>query len=205
VDGHFLLPGLLIGVSIAAPLGPVGILCIRRTLARGWCSGMVSGLGAATADGLYAVIAAGGLTVIADLLVGHLLLLRIAGGLFLVYLGIRAFTAPATGDPAHAEKGGLLQDYATTFFFTLTNPVTILSFAGVFAAMGPGAAGGAYAAPLLLVPGVIAGSVLWWVILSSGTAALGSKCTTHTLQLVNRIAGVVIVLFGLFAIAGLFR
>lgn len=200
VDWYFLLVGIIIGLSIAAPVGPVGIVCIRRTLVRGRLSGLVSGFGAATADGFYGVVAAFGLTVISDILVGHLFFLRLLGGLFLVYLGIRTCVAKPAVDPVSADESNLPGDYWTTLVLTLTNPLTILSFAGVFAALGVGSSQGDFFSSVMMVLGVIAGSVLWWVILVSGIAAFRSRFNPRLLELVNRVSGSIIVLFGIFTL-----
>jgi threonine/homoserine/homoserine lactone efflux protein len=167
MDPTLLIRGVLIGLSIAAPIGPIGVLCIRRTLAEGRTSGLVSGLGVACADALYGSVAALGLSV-ADALLGQLLWIRLAGGLFLCYLGLRTLAArpPAEATAAEVRAGrGLLGAFGSTFLLTLANPMTILSFAAIFAGLGPrtGASG---AEALLLVLGVFAGSALWWLILS---------------------------------------
>lgn len=204
VNGSFLFLGMIIGFSIAAPIGPVGILCIHRTLACGRLSGLATGLGAATADGIYAIVAAFGLTIIADLLTGHLIIVRIVGGAFLVYLGLRIFLSSPPTDTTTSKKSTFLKDYGTTFFFTLTNPLTILSFAGIFAALGPGSPQGNSGSAVLMVVGIIAGSVLWWGLLVSGTSVFGSRFNTRTLVLVNRLSGILIIVFGMAAFASSF-
>jgi threonine/homoserine/homoserine lactone efflux protein len=133
---RFLIQGLVMGLSIAAPVGPIGVLCIRRTLAQGRSYGLLSGLGAATADAVYGCVTAFGLTLVSNALVRQQAWLRLVGGLFLCYLGARAFlTRPVEGGKA-AIAGGLLRAYGSTFALTLTNPMSILSFAGVFAGLG---------------------------------------------------------------------
>jgi len=204
VDGSFLLLGIILGFSIAAPIGPIGILCIRRTLACGWRSGLATGLGAATADGIYAVIAAFGLTVISGLLVGHLIVVRAAGGAFLVYLGVRTILSGPSEDSGTAGKGTLLEDYATTVFLTLTNPMTILSFSGIFAALGVGGPKGDTGSAVLMIAGIVAGSFLWWIVLVTGTSVSGSRCDTRAMGWVNKIAGALIFLFGILTFATIF-
>ncbi len=122
------LEGIVIGFAIAAPVGPIGVLCIRRTLVEGRVSGLVSGLGAATADALYGAVAALGLTFVTNLLVGGESWLRLVGGAFLVFLGVRTFLAHPAERAAPVGRSGLLGDYASTLFLTLTNPTTIPSF-----------------------------------------------------------------------------
>jgi len=197
--------GLVIGFAIAAPVGPIGVLCIRRTLARGRLSGLVSGLGAATADAVYGGVAGFGLTAVSHLLVSQQHLLRGAGGAFLFYLGVRTFIAPVAERQAAVSGKGLLAAYASTFALTLTNPVTILSFVAVFAGLGVGEAGGSYAAAALLVLGVFCGSALWWLILSMGVGLSRERFGPAGLRWANRIAGVVLVCFGATALGSLVR
>lgn len=196
------LRGLLIGLSVAAPVGPVGVLCIRRTLAEGRLAGLITGLGVATADGIYAGIAGFGLSVVASLLLGGQKWIRGIGGLFLCYLGIRtARTPPAekAADPAAGRT--LLGMYASAPALALTNLATILSFIGIFAGLGGGGRGGGNAT--LLVIGVLVDSALWWLVLSTGVAALRRQITPRMLRWINRHSGAVLVLFGLLAIASL--
>jgi len=203
MDVRFLLQGGIIGLSIAAPVGPIGVLCIRRTLAEGRLAGLVSGLGAATADGFYGSIAGFGLTVISSLLVSQQAWLRLVGGLFLCYLGFRTLLARPAQQAAATRGPGLWQTYASTLFLTLTNPMTILSFAAIFAGMGLGQTRGDYASAGLLVLGVFLGSAAWWLLLSSSVAALRAKFPAMGLLWVNRISGVIILGFGVVALAGL--
>lgn len=201
MDWTIPLRGLLLGFSIAAPVGPIGVLCIRRTLAHGRPSGLVSGLGAATADGIYGSIAAFGLTFISTLLVDQQMWLRLLGGTFLCYLGIRTFLAkPATS--AASEGKGLAGAYLSTFLLTITNPLTIVSFAAVFAGLGV-SAGGDYVSAALLVLGVFIGSALWWFLLSGGVSLFRSRIDPVALRWMNRISGTVITGLGVLALASL--
>lgn len=200
MDLNFLLRGLILGFSIAAPVGPIGVLCIRRTLADGRTTGLVCGLGAATADALYGAVAAFGLTVLSTALVHQQTLLRGTGGAFLIFLGIRTLLARPAQQAAHTSGRGLAGAYTSTFLLTLTNPMTILSFTAIFAGLGLAAGGGAASAGAL-VAGVFLGSALWWLILSGGTALLRDKLSLLALQWVNRISGILIVFFGLAALA----
>jgi threonine/homoserine/homoserine lactone efflux protein len=204
VDPSFYLRGLVIGFSIAAPVGPIGVLCIRRTLAEGRVFGLVSGLGAASADACYGFTAAFGLTLVSTFLIDQKLWLHLIGGAFLCYLGIRTFLAiPAAQTQAAApEDRNLIGAYASIFFLTLTNPLTILSFAAIFAGLGVASAGGNYGTAAILVLGVFSGSALWWLILSGGVSLLRSRIDGRALQWVNRVSGVIITAFGLFALLG---
>jgi len=196
----FLLKGLIIGFSIAAPVGPIGLLCIRRTLAEGRTAGLVSGLGAATADALYGCIAGFGLTFISTLLISQQAWFRVIGGLFLCYLGIKTFFSRPAEQTANGKGKGLIGAYASTFFLTLTNPMTILSFAAIFAGLGLASAGGNYVSASILVLGVFSGSALWWLLLSGGVSFFQAKFNLRELKWVNRISGILILLFGLYVL-----
>jgi threonine/homoserine/homoserine lactone efflux protein len=197
----FLLKGLALGFSIAAPVGPIGVLCIRRTLAEGRRVGFVSGLGAATADAIYGSIAAFGLTFVSGLLVSQQDWLRLVGGAFLCTLGLKTFRARPATHAVAASGQGLPRAYVSTLALTLTNPATILAFAAIFAGLGIGKAGGDYGSALALVVGVFAGSAAWWLLLSSGVYLLRRRFTARRLRWVNRLSGVILAGFGLAALA----
>jgi threonine/homoserine/homoserine lactone efflux protein len=201
----FLLRGLVIGFSIAAPVGPIGVLCIRRTLAEGRAVGFVSGLGAATADSFYGAIAGLGLTVVSGLLVDQQTWLRLIGGAFLCALGVRVFRArPAENAAAVRKDSGLPGAYLSTLALTLTNPATILVFAAIFAGLGIGEARGDRRAALALVAGVFAGSAAWWLILSGGVSLLRMRLTPARLRWINRLSGVILAGFGAAALISVF-
>lgn len=209
MDFSFFLRGFILGFSIAAPVGPIGILCIRSTLTKGRLVGLVSGLGAATADGIYGGIAAFGLTFIANFLMSYAVWLRLIGGLFLCYLGVTTFLAkPAKLEAVtesekptkFADYSPILRAYGSTFLLTLTNPITILAFATVFAGLGLANTGGNYVSAAILVLGVFAGSAAWWLLLSSGINLFRRKFDTTGLRWVNRVAGIMIVAFGVVAL-----
>lgn len=197
---QFLVSGVIIGFSIAAPVGPIGILCIRRTLAEGRLHGLVSGLGAATADAFYGGVAAFGLTFISDLLVQQQLWLRLFGGAFLCFLGIRTLLAKPSEKPVSEKRTGILGAYGSTFILTLTNPVTILSFAAIFAGVGLATAIADYGSAALLVLSVFAGSALWWLILSGAVSIARKKVTLNVMKWINRISGAIILSFGIIAL-----
>jgi threonine/homoserine/homoserine lactone efflux protein len=199
----FFLRGLIIGFSIAAPVGPIGVLCIRRTLAEGRASGLVSGLGAATADAIYGCIAGFGLTFISRMLIDQQMWLRIIGGAFLIYLGVKTFLSKPAEQSASAVGNGLVGAYASTFFLTLTNPMTILSFAAIFAGIGVANADENYSSAGVLVLGVFIGSAIWWLLLSGLVGVFRAKFNTRGMQWVNRISGIIIFGFGLLAFSSL--
>ena len=208
------LRGLIIGFSIAAPVGPIGVLCIRRTLAHGRAAGFVSGIGAATADAIYGSIAGLGLTVISSLLVTQRVWLGLLGGLFLVYLGVKTLLAqPAAGGlegdrqanwDRHApySRRQLAVDFGSTLLLTLTNPMTILSFAAIFAGLGLANESYSPVMALWLVSGVFAGSTAWWFLLSGLASVLRQRfLKPQGLQWVNRASGIIIIGFGLLSLA----
>ena len=201
MDLGILAKGLVIGFSIAAPVGPIGVLCIRRTLSDGRAAGFVSGLGAATADGIYGCIAGFGLTLVSGFLIDQQAWLRLVGGAFLCYLGVKTFLSPVAQEAAEAKGGGLVGAYASTFFLTLTNPMTILSFVTIFAGLGLAETGASGAG--LLVLGVFLGSALWWLTLSGVVGLLRRRVGVGLLRWVNHIAGSVIAGFGVYALGSL--
>jgi threonine/homoserine/homoserine lactone efflux protein len=194
--------GMIIGFAIAAPVGPIGLLCIQRTLTRGRWSGVLSGLGAASADALYGGIAGFGLASLAGLLLAWQTELQIVGGLFLLYLGWRTGQAPPAAEQVQAlpTRAGLAGDYLSTLALTATNPVTILAFLGIFTGLGLAAEGQDFAAAGLLVLGVFAGSLLWWLLLAGGVGLLRGRLTRSALHGINRASGLLIASFGGWAL-----
>ena len=199
---YLILRGFIIGVSIAAPVGPIGVLCIRRTLSDGRLTGLLSGLGAATADMIYGAIAAFGLSVIMDVLIGQRVWLQLLGGLFLLYLGIKTFLSKPAEEAAQANRSGLLGAYISTLFLTLTNPMTILSFIAIFAGAMPNATTGT---PLVLVAGVFAGSAAWWLALSFGVSLMRDRVSMNLLLWVNRASGIIITIFGIVSLLSIIK
>jgi len=201
----FFFKGLLIGFSIAAPVGPIGLLCIQRTIAHGRKSGLVTGLGAATADGLYGAVAAFGLTTISGFLVGQQFWFRLIGGMFLLYLGAKASVSKPAEEAATSNHESLFSDYGSTVFLTVTNPMTILSFAAVFAGLGLANSSGGHASRALMIAGVVLGSTLWWFVLSAGVSLFQAKFNSNSLKFVNRISGAILIGFAVLAFASLLR
>jgi threonine/homoserine/homoserine lactone efflux protein len=198
----FWLKGMLIGFAIAAPVGPIGLLCIQRTLARGRWSGVLSGLGAASADAVYGCIAGFGLASLAGLLLAWQMELRLVGGLFLLYLGWRTWLTPPAAEQARVRpsRAGLLGDYLSTLALTLTNPVTILAFLGIFAGLGLAGGAGDFTAAGALVLGVFAGSLLWWLLLAGGVGLLRGRLSPMVLRWINLASGLLIAGFGIWAL-----
>ena len=190
------------GFSIAAPVGPIGILCIRRTLADGRRAGFISGLGAATADAFYGAVAAFGLTFISTFLITQSIWLRLGGGIFLIYLGIRTILAQPddneTKKQSEQNHQGMLSYFVSTFILTISNPLTILSFAAIFAGLGAGRFNSQdNFASLLMVMGIFLGSSIWWLFLTFATGFVRNRINSGTLIWINRIAGTIILVFGI--------
>ena len=193
-----LLRGLAFGFAVAATPGPIFFLCLKRSLDRGPVTGIVSGLGVATADGLYAAVAAFGIAAVSNLLIGERRWLGLAGGAVLILLGMR-IVIEKQGDLSNRPqitRKGLAWAYASTLGLTITNPATIISFAALASAMGVGTG---LARPSLLVAGVFIGSVVWWCLLASGSSQLRQRLTPRVLRGISVASGVVIALLGLAA------
>ena len=200
----FFLKGIAIGFAIAAPVGPIGILCIKRTLIGGRLSGFFTGLGAAFADAGYGCIGAFGLTVISSFLLGIEGWLKGIGGLFLLYLGIKTFFEKPVKDQGDVQELGYLKDFVTTFFLTMTNPMTILSYMAILAGMGLGDTHGNYESAGLLVLGVFFGSLFWWIVLAELITLFRKRVSAQVFRWVNRGAGAIIIAFGLYSLGSLF-
>jgi threonine/homoserine/homoserine lactone efflux protein len=197
-----LLKGALIGFAMAVPIGPIGIMCIRKTLAEGHSRGLIIGLGAATADSLFGIIAAFGLTFVSDAIAGQHFWLSLVGGGLLLFLGIRTFRTKRNDPTIPFDNDGLLRSYVSAFLLALTNPVTIFAFVAVFAAFGMGHKLVIFSA-CILVFGVFSGSCLWFLTLGYIATLFRNKLDSDGLRWVNRISGVLIILSGIAAFASL--
>ncbi len=196
----FFAKGLLIGFLMAFPIGPMGVLCIRRSLVHGRTMGFVTGLGIATGDALYGAVAAFGLTAVSSLLMSQERLITIIGGLFLLYLGIKFMLSVPAENP-HSNDGTLplLSTYVSTVALTLTNVATILSFVAIFAVFGLGNGTNGWTAAGLMTVGVFIGSMSWWIVLSEGVHHLRSRLSIRSLRWGNVLSGVIIAGFGVAA------
>jgi threonine/homoserine/homoserine lactone efflux protein len=199
----YLVKGFVIGLSLAVPVGPIALLCIRRTLTRGAASGISSGLGAATADGIYSLIAAFGITFIANFLFSHNIILRVVGGGVLCYIGVKIFLSVPGENSSSTQEDGLVHDYVSALLLTLTNPMLVVAFAAVFAAAGVGYPKGNYLDTVVLVVGVVLGSTLWWLILSGAAGYLHRKIDNRMLRLANQVSGTILAGFGLIVLLSL--
>ncbi len=202
----FFLKGLVIGFVIAAPVGPIGVLCARRTLTHGRRAGFFSGMGAATADSFYGFVAAFGLTFISDMLIGHQFWIRLLGGVLLCIIGTKTLIGePEQKNDVPRSAGRFAGMYTSTFFLTLTNPMTIFSFAAVFAGFGLAGAKGSLVSAGTLILGVFLGSGLWWLFLVGLFSLIKKRFERSELQWVNRMAGIIIAGSGVLVLLSLKR
>lgn len=195
-----LYKGLTFGFLIAMIVGPIGILCIRNTLARGFWPGLATGLGAATADALFGCIAGFSMTFITQLLFDYQTYLQFFGGLFLCYLGVKAFLSSVNSSNVTSSTESLPVIYASTVLLTLTNPTTILSFISLFAGLGIGTANSDYLSALVFVLGVFLGSTAWWILLCNIVTLLRKKFSITMLRYTNKTSSIFITAFGLYSL-----
>lgn len=193
--------GWLIGVSIAAPVGPIGVLCIRRSLQAGWAAGLATGLGAAVADAVYGAAAALGVSAVTTLLLSHQHTLGLIGGSYLLVLAWRTATGPVARI-THELPGNRIRwigAFGSTFLLTLTNPVTILSFVALLTSLTPStqlqSAGAGW-----FVAGVFAGSAMWWLVLSGTVACLRVRVSERWLRIVKRLSAISLAAFAMLAL-----
>jgi threonine/homoserine/homoserine lactone efflux protein len=191
---------IVLGFSVAAPVGPIGILCIRRTLTDGRAVGLACGLGAATADALYGLIAGLGLTALTAALVEHQAMLQLVGAVYVAVLGARTLVARPAQRAADVARAGALRAWLSTLVLTLTNPATIMSYVAMFAAIAPATGEASLLAALVLAGGCFLGSALWWLGLSAAVDRLRSRVEPHLIW-VNRASGVLLLGFAAWALA----
>jgi threonine/homoserine/homoserine lactone efflux protein len=196
---EYFVKSAIIGFCAAVPVGPIGALCIRRSLAYGRNIGLATGLGAATADAVYGSVAALGITAISGFLVSQRAWIDLPGGLLLCGLGIHTFVSKPAAQIAEIRGGGLFWAYLSSLFLTLTNPTTILSFMTIYAVVGLGAPQDCLSA-IALVAGVFSGSALWWLLLSGGVSLFRLRVSLDLMRTINRVAGGIITAFGLYSL-----
>jgi len=200
----FFVKGILVGFVIAVPVGPVGVMCVRRTIFEGKLAGFVSGLGAATADAMFGIIAGFGLSMVSEWLLDYQQWLRAAGAGFLLVIGGRALvTKPEVKAEARPDPESLWWYYGSTFALTLTNPITLLAFLGIFAAVGLSGASATVGHAAILVLGVWVGSLIWWLGLSFGIGLFRDSIEPRQLAWINRGSGTILLLSGAGLLADL--
>ncbi len=202
----YLLNGILVGFAASMPLGPIGVLCIQKTISKGRMAGFVSGMGAATADTIYAIIAGFGLTFISNFIVNQQFYLRIGGAIICFYLGLKIFrTNPAIQLRREGQKKqNILADYLSILLLTISNPLTLLLFGAVFAGFGIIEGNADFKSLLLLICGVFMGALLWWTLLTGIVNMFRHKFRLKRIWWMNKITGVLIILFSFVALASVF-
>ncbi len=206
MEFDFLIKGLILGFSVAAPVGPIGILCINRTLKKRFISGFVSGLGAAFADVVYGLIAGLGLTAISSFLIEQKILIQSIGLVFLFYLGIKTLlTKNKNKKELKDQKKGLFKDLASTFLLTISNPATILFFIAVFAGLGISNTEKNYLSSTLLILGVFLGSSVWWLFLNCISYKLRNKLKDNFFKKIDIVSGVIILAFACWLLFDLIK
>lgn len=204
---HFLM-AVLAGLAIAAPVGPIGIICIKRTLDYGFARGFASGLGAAIADGCYGLIAAVSMTSALSLISPHATLMNTCAALVLFKIGIdtvRSAPRDSSQTAAENEKKGLFSAFLSTLFLTFLNPMTIMSFIAVFASVGVKELEAAKESTLIIVLGVFLGSLLWWLVLCVLVSKARATLSKNSIRTINRISGVVVIGFGVLCLSKLWH
>ena len=194
------IKAVLAGLAIAAPVGPVGVMCVQRTLHDGRLAGLIAGMGAACADAVFGVIAAFGVAAVADWMLTHRSTLELVGGILLILLAARLYTKRAATAPRRAAPRNHLAAFASTFVLTITNPITILAFAAVFASLGLGLESLDMTGASILVGGVFLGSTLWWVGLAASAGLLRGKVSDGIMRWMNRVSAMLMAIFGIFAL-----
>jgi threonine/homoserine/homoserine lactone efflux protein len=190
------LSAAAIGLAVAAPVGPMSLLCMRRTLAQGWRTGLATAVGIASADAVYACVAALGLAGVQRFMLTHQRAMHLAAGLFLLYLGARiAFAAGSTAERGSARAASVRAAYGSAVLLTLTNPPTIILFAAFFTALAP-ASGLAPGAAMLTIAGVFTGSLLWWLGITTAVAAARGVLGPRVRAWVDRVSGATLAVFG---------
>lgn len=193
----------VIGLAVAMPVGAMGCLCVERTLAHGWRRGIATGAGIATADGIYAAVAAFGVTAVTSLLVSSQIAMRLAGGAALVFIGLRnALSASQSQACASSGQGSLVGLYAGAVALTLANPLTIISFGGIL--MGAGLVTASAQDAALAVLGVSLGSMSWWMVLVTAVAGMRHGLSSNAVAIMGRASGVVVASFGVLAVLSVF-
>lgn len=195
----YLLKGIIVGLAVSIPVGPIGIICIRKTIQEGRLAGFISGIGAALADTCYGVVAALGVSAISSFLITQAFWLKLLGGSFLLILGIKLFFTKVGESSTTKVNKGYFHNFFTTFLLTITNPTTVIAFLAIFAAIGLGDTHNTLNSSTYLVMGVFFGSASWWLILSSTVNLFQSKFTPKRMVGLNRLSGVLLFSFGVWA------
>lgn len=196
------LRGMVIGFALAAPVGPVGVLCIKRALADGRVAAFCAGLGAALADTIFGAVAGLGLTVVSSFLLEHQVTIRLVGGSFLIFVGVRGYGQKAVESEEEVSGAGLVKDFFASFMLAIANPATILAAIPVVAAVGAIGLQDRESATWLVM-GVFSGSALWWLMLSAAAGAVRSRFSPKALTLLSRVSSILLSVTGTFILTSL--
>ncbi len=203
----FFIKGLIVGIAVSAPMGPIGVLCVQKTVNKGKKKGFYSGLGAATADTFYAIITAFGLTYITNFLLIHQLYFEIIGITVLLILGLKMFFSNPVKQykvSQRKQKKGFFSDYISTFFLTISNPLTIIFYGTAYAALGLIGDSGSEGSSYLLIAGIFSGATLWWYFLTSMVNIHRHKFRLKIIWHINRVSGIAIIILSCIAIIHFF-
>ena len=208
-DILYLFKGMLVGLMVSIPLGPMGVLIIQKTLHKGALSGFIAGMGAASADLFYAAVAAFGLGFVINIVQAHELLLQIIGGIFLIVIGLKIYFDNPIRQIRQRRQGrvsktGLLGDYLSLFFLTVSNPITVVVFMAVFAGMSVFGESSSLLGEVLVVAGVLLGGGVWWYTLSTLVNIFRKKFRLRVQITINRVSGMIITILGALVILSAF-
>lgn len=195
--------GIIIGVSVAAPVGPIGLLCIKRSLTHGKYDGLATGLGAAIADAIYSLIAGFGITAVSAFLIDHKFFVQIIAGIFLILVGLAIMGSSQHTSNQVRQGKSFFSTTVKTLILTLTNPVTVLAFAGIFAAFGINITEKGYISAIIMSCGVFIGSSIWFFSLSMLVSLFSNRCNPTTIKIINIISGSLLIAFGIFSFLSL--
>lgn len=203
---QYLLKGIIVGFVVSIPMGPMGILCVQRTLNKGKLSGFSSGMGIVTADTIFALVAGLGISFIIHFLREQQMIFQIIGGLFIAFIGVKIFIAnPVKQFKKHRREGkNLFEDFFSILFLALSNPFTIFLYIAIFAGLNLHDVSSSYSSALFVVAGIFVGASIGWFVISTVVNRFRTNIRLRGLMWINRIAGITIILFGVFAICSLF-
>ncbi len=196
MDGSLFIQGIIIGLTLAVPVGPISLMCIQRSIADGRVHGIISGIGVASADSFYAAVSVLGLTIISGLIISQQYLFRSLAGLVLIFVGIRVFLAVPARAGAREKHESFLKDYLSTAAIAIANPLTLLFFMVIVPGFGIVIHGNSVSSALEFVGGVFFGSVLWWILLCGSVGTVRARISERNLRLINRVSGILISCFG---------
>ncbi len=194
---HYLPWGIVIGLIMAAPVGPVNIICIRRSITKGPLNGYIVGQGAAIADALFGAVAAFGLTGLTQVINNYNGLVQIVGAIALTIIGIKLWMSHPHVDDVEDTFQDRIKAAIGTFFLTMTNPLTVLGFIAIFVGLGLGDMGDSFTNASLISLGILIGSSLWWGVISYGSARLFRSLSDHHLENINKVSAIILFIFAI--------